>query len=83
MLKLPKVKLSQDFNRETYERCCILISMMESKLRNNKSMLVVNCENSGDHITDFFLDTLPCNVRKDAYTSYPCVIVNYEHQNKY
>ena len=31
ILKLPKVKLSTDFNRETDERCCILISTMEGK----------------------------------------------------
>ena len=45
-------------------------------------MLVVNYNNSGDYIADYFLDTLPCNVRKDAYTNYPCVIVKYKHQNR-
>jgi len=45
-------------------------------------MLVVNYNNSRDYITDYFIDTLPCNVRKDAYTNYPCVIVKHQHHNK-
>ena len=56
--------------------------MLENKIRNNKSNLVVNYNNSGDHITDYFIDTLPCDVRKNVYKRYPCVIVKYRHQNK-
>ena len=55
---------------------------MESKIRNAKSMLVVSFDNSGDYITEYFLDTLPCNIRIHAYTHYPCVIVKCKHQNR-
>ena len=65
ILKLPKVKCSGDFDIEADERCCIYVSSIERKIRNTKSMVIVKYENDDDLITNFFLDTLLCEVRRD------------------
>ena len=51
ILKLPKVKLSADFDRETDEICCILVSSMERKIRSTKPIVIVKYENSCDYIS--------------------------------
>ena len=50
-------------------------------LRNSKSIVGVKY-NLCDHITDYVIDTLPSDVRKDLNKSYPCVVVKYRHHNR-
>ena len=45
-------------------------------------MVVVKHNNDYDFITDYFMDTLPDDVRMDSYKNYQCVIVKYRHHNK-
>ena len=47
--------------------------MFENKIRHTKSMVVVKY-NYCDYITDYFMDTLPDEVRMDAYRNYPRVL---------
>ena len=56
--------------------------MLTYKIRHTKSELVVKYNNDHDCITDYFVETLPYDVRRDANGNYPCVIVKYRHKNK-
>ena len=42
------------------------------KKRSTKSMVIVKYENSDDYITNFLIDTLPCDVRRAVYKNHPC-----------